>query len=337
MSDFWNGCPYIQQDLERVKDIIHRELTLGAGRFEDILSEIRGSTGKMLRPGFFLLCSRLNNGKPAEHAVGASSISGSELHPRLYTIAAAIEMLHMASLIHDDILDEAETRRGKTALYRSYGKKKAVLAGDFIFSRCFTMVADYSSIEHARLLSKGISAICKSEVLGKTGVEETSFRSYLHRTIGKTAVLFSLSFYLGARENGVDDVTSVILRRAGYNIGIGFQIIDDILDFEGDAGTLGKPVLSDLRQGIITLPVLCALHNENGKGTLKKRLRLSHYSGRDVRTIINLVQENGGILKAREWARKYTDRALREIGKLPETQSKACLQAAGEKLLSRVY
>ncbi len=336
MSDFWNGCPHIRQDLDKVKDIIHRELSVSAGAFEDILSDIRSSTGKMLRPGFFLLCSRLNNGMQTEDNIGSNS-NGPVLPRRLYTIAAAIEMLHMASLIHDDILDEAETRRGKTAVYRSYGKKKAVLAGDFIFSRCFTMVADYSSIENARLLSKGISAICKSEVMGKIGIEETSFRSYLHRTIGKTAVLFSLSFYLGAKENGIDDATSVILRRAGYNIGIGFQIIDDILDFEGDEGTLGKPVLSDLRQGIITLPVLCALRNENGRGTLKKKLKLSHYSGRDVRGIISLVQENGGILKARQWAQKYTDRALREIRKLPESMSRSCLESAAEQLLSRIY
>lgn len=200
--------------------------------------------------------------------------------------------------------------------------------GDFIFTRCFSAVSDCATPQNARMLSSSVARIVSSEMaeMRDTLSEGPSVRRYLHRVIGKTAVLFTLSFHLGATEVGLEEWQTDALRRIGYNMGVGFQIVDDILDLEGDPKRTGKPVGTDLKLAVMTLPVILALkRNLNGhvaerfsREALRMgrvgRLVLKAWSERSVRTntikkLQEAVGEAGGLVAARGFAERYTRRA----------------------------
>ena len=188
----------------------------------------------MLRPAFVLLASRF--GMPDKD--------------RMIRIAAAVEMLHMATLVHDDIIDAAPVRRGVPSLHALRGPRTAVLVGDWLFVSCFSLIADLAGHENARSLAHMVARICGSEISQSADkyVLNTSVRRYLRRIAGKTAALFALAFHVGAAESGCEAPLAGLLRRLGYNLGMGFQIIDDILDFTRDRSETGKPTGNDLSQ-----------------------------------------------------------------------------------------
>jgi heptaprenyl diphosphate synthase len=243
----------------------------------------------------------------------------------------------MATRAHDDVIDDSPTRRGKPALHTLYGRRTAILLGDFLFSRCFHLAAEYTTIENGRRLARAVSVICESEI--RQGTDrfslQVSRRRYLRRITGKTGALFVLSFYIGAQESGAPKRTVTALHRAGYNIGMAFQIIDDILDYTADTHNLGKPTGIDLREGVITIPLICAL--ERDEGHLRSLLEEFPYTDETVADIIQMTKALGGIQAARELARLYTSRALRELSKLPDSRSKALLVDHVKTLLVRDF
>jgi len=275
----------------------------------------------MLRPAFAQLAARF--GSPDE--------------PRIVRVGAAIEMLHMATLVHDDIIDGSALRRGVPTLQARRGARTAVLVGDWLFAACFSLVADFARAENGRSLSRIVARICGSELSQSADrfVVHTSVRRYLRRIAGKTAALFALSFHVGAEESGASAPITATLRRLGYCLGMGFQIIDDILDFATAGRHSGKPTGSDLSQGIYTLPAILALQSEDGS--------LAHRLGHRPRGRIGVtrsarrIESLGGIERARAFAEKYTQRALREIDKLPESDAAVTLREITNRLLARTY
>ncbi len=319
MSDYWAAYPALQNDLNDMRAVLLDAIANRNRFLDEGLREIFAAPGKMLRPAFLILASRFGDPSPGKIA----------------RMAAAVEMLHVATLIHDDILDDAGTRRGRPSAHARFGRKEAVLMGDFLFARGFQLVSEYATVENARNISRAVSWICMSEIDQDTGLFriDRSVRGYLNRIMGKTAILFVLSFHLGARESDCPPGVVSLLRRAGYGIGMGFQIVDDILDLTGSETELGKPVGSDLAVGIFTLPVILALRKDDG--VLEARLAERPASGKAVREIIRLVEERGGIRDAAKYAETYTRRAMREIGKLPEGEAKRQLTAVAERLTFR--
>lgn len=327
----WDSYPGIRRDLDKVREIIEKNLTSRDERLSEALGKLVSRAGKMLRPAFVILSARM---KPYR---GGAYPPEKELPAKLYRIAAAIEILHMATLVHDDVIDLADTRRGEPSVNAEYGNRRAILIGDFLFSLCFSLVADDATMQNARLLARGVGAICASEISQSRRFDPATLavRDYLHRIIGKTAVLFALSFHVGASENGLSPALCTALRRIGYNIGMGFQIVDDILDYVGDPGELGKPAGRDLREGVYTLPLICACLREPAVGKLLDRKGLEE--GSSFGKVKAAIESAGGFDLAREKAELYSARALREAERLPASENRRVLIGVIDALRSRKF
>jgi heptaprenyl diphosphate synthase len=329
MKDFWadftgvcdNG---IADDIKKVTEIIRTSISSQNSIINDSLSGLFENQGKMLRPGLLLIASRFGNAK----------------NDKAIHLAAALEMLHAATLIHDDIIDDSPLRRGLPTIHSQYGKKDAVLIGDFLLSRSFMLAAEYSSPEQALQLSKVISIICSMEIEQNTSrfQFDHSLRKYFRKIMGKTALLFSLACHIGAHESNVSKELTETLRRIGYNIGMAFQIIDDILDYSGEEKLVRKPLGIDLKAGIVTLPLIAALKNDTSGNLAELCLtELCTIQNTNFSGIINMVKNLGGIESAKTQAQKFTNRALQEITKLPTGDSRNLLGQITAKLLARNY
>jgi heptaprenyl diphosphate synthase len=321
MMRFWEGHPELSRELQQVRETILLRAASDDPDVRQAVGQLFASSGKMLRPAFVILASRF--GMPDEE--------------RMIRIAAAVEMLHMATLAHDDIIDAAPMRRGVASLQALRGPRTAVLVGDWLFASCFSLIADLAGDQNGRALSHLVARICGSEISQSADkyVLHTSVRRYLRRIAGKTAALFALAFHVGAVESGCSSALVSVLRRLGYSLGMGFQIIDDILDFTRDDSETGKPTGSDLAQGIFTLPVVLALRSDDGH--LAEALSRGSKSRRAVSQATRIVLAGSGIAGARAAAEAYTDRAIRAIEKLPPLPARETLREVTGQLLSRTY
>jgi heptaprenyl diphosphate synthase len=322
MKPFWDAYPEVARDLEDVRAAILSHVSTDNAEVQSAIRHLLSASGKMLRPGFALLSSRFGDARDRGRVIRA---------------AAALEMLHMATLVHDDIIDGSPMRRGVATLNALRGPRTAVLVGDWLLASSLSLVADNTAQQDARSLARLVTRICGSEISQSTDrfVVHTSVRRYMRRIAGKTAALFALSFHVGATEGGCDGEARDVLRRLGYCIGMGFQITDDILDFSTSGAETGKPSLSDLSQGVFTLPVIVALRRDvNG---LEPALSRGRMSRRAVQRAARFIQDRGGIDGARRAAETYTRRALREIGRLPPLPVRETLRDVTEKLLVRTY
>jgi len=328
MTPFWAAYPGVANELDGVRDLLRASAATGDDEVHASIRRLVASNGKMLRPAFLLLASRFGDPDRA----------------RMQRLGAAIELMHMATLVHDDLIDGAELRRGIPTIHASLGSRSAVLAGDTLFASCFSLVADHADAATARTVARLVGLVCEGEIAETTErfLVSRSVRRYLRRTAAKTAILFSLAFLVGARESGSPAPVVGTLRRLGWSLGMAFQVIDDILDFEARGEEVGKPVANDLRQGIFTLPVVLALRADDGE--LARSLEGRRYAARsprrarrEIARITGLVRGRGGFVRAREFARRYTERARREIERLPAGEPRDVLAGVTERLLHRSY
>lgn len=323
MNKFWRDYPALLEELNEVKDIIKQNIKSRENILEESILPMLENGGKMLRPAFLILASKFGE-------------CDSE---KIHNLAAVIEMLHMATLIHDDIIDDAKMRRGCATVQYKYGKDYAVYAGDFLFCQCINMLAKYDyDMEDLKNISKAITKICMGEITqynlryGKN----LSLRNYIRIISGKTAALFAISFYSGANEAKCEEWISKSLGKIGYYAGMAFQIIDDILDFSGDTVKLGKTALRDLQKGYYTLPLIYALEKDKEQ-KLKGLLNKENLSDSEIKEILILVNEYDGINKARLAADRYTEKAIEKIEKLPDCEAKEIIRSSILKLLNRDY
>lgn len=322
MSRFWSDYPIINKEIEAVRKVIEKNAKCKDKVIENSILELLNSGGKMLRPAFTIIASKF----------------GDYNEERVYALASVVEMFHMATLVHDDIIDEAKYRRGKETIQSKYGKNYAVYIGDFLFCLCFRILATTSSIERGiDVDTQVMSRICMGEIeqLNSKFNKDVSVKNYLKRTSGKTAELFSLSLYIGAAESSCDKKTCRLFWNIGHNIGMAFQIIDDILDYVSTDEKLGKQAGKDLLEGIYTLPMILAM--EKNPKAFNEALNEDGYTEEEVQSIISLVEENGGIDGAMKIAEKYSKKAFRDINKLPDNEYKEILLDLATKLLKRSY
>ncbi len=321
MTDFWNDFPALRGGLEAVVSVMTETVRSRSFPLGEDLVRIVDADGKMLRPGFLLLSAEFGGRDVKE----------------LVPLAAAIELLHLGTLIHDDILDDAELRRGEPAFHTRNGTKEALLTGDWLFAQCFRLAAAFSNPANAKNLGAVVGIICSAEIrqdLDKYRYSG-SVREYLRKIAGKTAALFSLAFHVGASESGCPPRTAAILRRVGYDIGMAFQVIDDILDVEGTEGVFRKPVGRDLSEGLCTLPLIHALARDDG--SLGRLLASPPFSRETIDCIVSRIRETGALEESRKTARRYTELALGEIGRLPDRPARRSLRMVAERLLVREY
>ncbi|MCL2479987.1 MAG: polyprenyl synthetase family protein [Treponema sp.] len=319
MTSFWTNFPGMPEALEKVSGIIRDASASKNPIISKGLTDLFEGNGKLLRPGLLLLTAGFG-----------------KIQDKHYKLAAAMEMLHMATLIHDDVIDDSPLRRGKPSVHSLYGKKNAVLVGDFLLSRCFILTAEYTSPKNALNLARVIAVICTMEIEQNNDRwgNNVSMRSYLRKIMGKSALLFSLACFVGAQEAKAPKEVCERLRRVGYDIGIAFQIIDDILDYSGNEGQVRKKLGNDITSGLITLPVLCAIPLDSS-GKLKDIFSGANFTEEDSAVIYSLVRECGGLEAAGKYAQTYTSRAIREIGLLPEGVTRDRLETLTRQLLAR--
>jgi len=319
MFSIWNGFSGMPEALEKVSGIIHNSLASKNPMMTEGLTGLLKGGGKLLRPALMLIAARFG-----------------KLQEKHYKLAAALEMLHMATLVHDDVIDDSPLRRGLPALHSRYGKKDAVLMGDFLLSRCFLLTAEYTSPENALNLAQAISILCTMEIEQNNDrfKNNVSLRSYLRKIMGKSALLFSLACHTGAYEAKLNRELCQRFRRIGYNIGIAFQIIDDILDYSGDQSLVRKSLGTDIGAGLVTLPVLCALRLDHS-GTLKDIFSRGTFTPEEAKVIFAQVQSCGGAEAAGAYAASYTSRALKDIAALPPGENRDMLETLTRCLLIR--
>lgn len=326
----WTPFPDLQQELDRVRGVITDEIAAPGGIISESLGDLAQRDAKLLRPGFTILAARIRG-------------KSQPVDDRIIHLAAAVEMLHMASLIHDDIVDNADTRRGRPAVHVTHGSRTAVLLGDFLFARSLTLVAEHARSNNGRALSPSIARLVSAAIaeVNSQGRLDVTPRQYLHRIVGKTAILFALSFHVGAVESDPEkpeDMTVQTLRRIGYNLGVGFQIIDDLLDIAGDPARTGKPRGTDLRAGMVTLPVIIALRKD-GYQELAHMIQEVHRGTEQEERLVERIHSNlhqtGALVATAHVAQRYTRRARRELTRLPESQNRDVLSTLAEELLQR--
>lgn len=321
MNNFWSEYTQLSKELTEVNKVITQNIKSRNKLMENALTDLLNSGGKFLRPAFVLI----------------SHSFGNEQSNDIYTIAAVMEMFHMATLVHDDVIDESLLRRGKETMQHKYGKNFAVYVGDYLFCICFNLLSKCSSAKSIEVDTVSLSRICLGEIeqFQSRFKKEVSIKEYLRRISYKTAELISLSFYAGAVEGKCDKKLSKKLQNIGHNIGMAFQIIDDLLDFKGNEAVVGKPVCNDLKQGIYTLPIIFALEEKNSE--IENLLLKEKLTDNDINSIVNILNEEGYLRRAEKLAQSYTDKAFKLINTLPDGYSKDTLVKLTNKLLTRTF
>jgi octaprenyl-diphosphate synthase len=253
------------------------------------------------------------------------------------TIATVVEMVHMATLVHDDVLDEAELRRKGATLNHLRGNEAAVLLGDYLISHSYHLCASLGSQYASRMIARTTNEVCEGELLqiDNRNRLELSEETYYQIITRKTAILCAASCALGAKLAGADEETVERLRTYGLSLGIAFQIQDDILDIVGDAGTVGKTLGIDIEKGKMTLPMIHFLRTAPKEHRVLLRTLLEsrdHDKGEKIR---NLILPSKSISYARDAARGYVDRARTAIADLPDTDAKHVLDTMAEFVINR--
>ncbi len=327
MSDFWKDEPSIEASLQKVRSLILTTIEQSNHFIRDLLSNRITTGGKMIRPALVVIGSKTGN-------------SGRD--DEMLRIASVLEMIHLASLVHDDIIDGAKTRRGIPTLNSVIGPRQAVLAGDYLLSKAMALVKGKEGDLEAIAVANAFSRLCESELQQDAGSGDylISKSTYLRRIAGKTASLFALSAYAGAAVTQAPLYKQHLLHRIGYCLGMAFQIKDDILDYTGDASSLGKETGQDVHIGIPTYPLIAALQEEANRELLKKPLyqlvkSKKKLSKRESNKVVALSISYGGVEKAEQLANLYIKRALTDIEKLDNNEVQLALISLYNKLSTR--
>lgn len=266
--------------------------------------------GKRIRPVFVLLAGKF----------------GSYDIEVLKHVAVALELIHMASLVHDDVIDDAELRRGKPTIKTKWGNKVAMYTGDYILALSLEVITNINYPDVHKILSKTIVEVCIGEIeqIKDKYRFNQNFRDYLRRIKRKTALLIATSCQLGAIASGASESVHKRLFRFGYYVGMSYQIIDDILDFTSNEKTLGKPAGGDLLQGNITAPVLFAMENDGIRSEIEK---VNENMDRpQIEKIISLIKQSGAIEKSMALSNLYLEKALKIAEELPQNSVKKTLR-----------
>lgn len=257
---------------------------------------------------------------------------------KMLQLGSGIELLHMASLVHDDIIDNAELRRGRETAQRRFGKKEAVFIGDFLLSRTFDIFFNYLDKKVLRKMNKNVRLLCEGEIeqSEKRFDFQIGIRDYYRRIRHKTALLFALSSYLGAHESGIRGKKLNLLYKLGLEIGMAFQIQDDLLDFEGDEEATGKMLAQDLKEGVITLPVILLLNKDH------YRSKYADYNktvldDKIVNEIIVDVKNSGVLTESRQILMVFIDRVNKYLTQLPDNKAKNKLKKLIEVQVKRKF
>lgn len=307
--------------MARVDEVIAKRLSSGVPLVGQVAQYIISAGGKRLRPVILLLTS--------------GALGYQEAHK--YILAAVVEFIHTATLLHDDVVDESTLRRGRPTANESFGNPASVLVGDFLYSRAFQMMVDAGSMRIMQVLADATNIIAEGEVLQLMNMHDASLdeAAYLHVIRSKTAKLFEASTRLAAILAKASPELEEACANYGQALGTAFQVIDDVLDYEGNAAEMGKNLGDDLREGKATLPLILAMQ----KGTAEQRALIQQAietgSVDQLSSVIAIVRETGALEASRKAAMTEAQRAVDAAQYLPDGPYKDALVALASQLLER--
>ncbi|WP_085992031.1 heptaprenyl diphosphate synthase component II [Oceanobacillus senegalensis] len=304
---------YLKKDLDFIEASLHKTIQAKHYILRNASTDLLDAGGKRIRPVFVLLSSQL----------------GEFDMEKVQKVAVSLELIHMATLVHDDVIDEAELRRGKTTIKKIYGNRVAMYTGDYILARALEEISSLKDSNVHRILSKSIVEVCIGEIeqIKDKFNWKQNLRTYLRRIKRKTALLIATSCQLGGVIAGLSEKESKKLYQYGYNIGMSYQIIDDILDFTSSEKELGKPAGNDLLQGNITLPVLFAMEDDDFSLKLKETFNSDEIDPQDeMKDIIQVLHDTGAIQKSYQLSNLYLKRALHTLKDLPNLRARKTLE-----------
>ena len=312
----------VNKDLIEVNNIIINEIGTEVPLINDLSKHILASGGKRIRPIITLLTSSLCNYKGKNHLA----------------LAASVEFIHTATLLHDDVIDESKMRRGVATANDIFGNKTSVLVGDFLFSRAFELMVANSPIQVLEILSKASTTIAQGEVLQLSTINDcsTSKDMYMKIIKNKTASLFSAASEISAVLSKKEVQIQRALKKYGEKLGIAFQLVDDALDYTGTK-TLGKKIGDDFKEGKMTLPAIISISHSNDKEKIfwKKAIENLDQSDSDFNRAIELINKYNGIETTIDMAKEYCIEAIQSLDIFPRSQTKLALESLAYIAINR--
>lgn len=301
----------IEQDFAAVDTLIREQLISRVPLVEKIADYIVSSGGKRLRPLLVIMTAK------------ALEQSGAQANK----LATVIEFLHTATLLHDDVVDTSDMRRGNPTANEKWGNAPSVLVGDFLYSRSFQMMVELQNLQVMDILSNSTCVIAEGEVLQLVNCKnpDTTEEQYMDVIKGKTAMLFEASTHAAAVLCNANTDQEQALKEYGHHLGMAFQLVDDVLDYEGDAETMGKNVGDDLTEGKATLPLIHAMQHgsEEQRSLIRKAIRKGGLE--DIDAIMTIVKERGSLEYTKEVARTHVQSAQKALDLLADTSAKQAL------------
>jgi len=307
--------------MREVDAVIAQRLDSGVPLVGSVSQYIITAGGKRLRPALLLLCCG---------ALGCDS-------PQRFNLAAVVEFIHTATLLHDDVVDDSALRRGRATANATFGNPASVLVGDFLYSRAFQMMVDAQSMRIMQVLADATNVIAEGEVMQLMNMHNASLdeAGYLQVIRSKTAKLFEASARVGAILSGASPAHEEACAEYGQALGTAFQVIDDVLDYAGDAAVMGKSLGDDLREGKATLPLIAAMQRGTAEetSTIREAIETGNLAALDQ--IVHIVKSTGALEVARAAARQEALRAVDAAKRLPASPHADCLTQLATQLLER--
>jgi octaprenyl-diphosphate synthase len=323
ITDFRAVQDLVAADMNAVDRLIRTRLASDVVLINQIAEHIVGGGGKRLRPILVLLAAQACGYRGSDHVL----------------LAAVVEFIHTATLLHDDVVDESDLRRGRKTANALWGNAASVLVGDFLYSRSFQMMVEADDMRVMRILADTTNRIAEGEVLQLLNVHNPDIdeAAYLRVIERKTAVLFAAATRLGALLGGVAPAQEEAFAEYGLNLGFAFQIADDVLDYVSDAGTLGKNIGDDLAEGKATLPLIYAIERAPAAQAASLRRAIETGGLDSLDNIVGAIRDTGAIERTRRHAQHYADAAKAALSAAPSGNARDALLVLADYALNRNF
>jgi len=313
----------VSSDLKKIEKELGSLLKVDDPTLSQTCSYLLQAGGKRMRPAFTLL-----SGKFFDYDF-----------EKIRPVAMALEIIHMATLVHDDVVDASMTRRGRPTLAASWGNTVSIATGDYLFAKALELIVQIDNREISQTLATICAEMCQGEIqqIKCTYDIEQNYKQYYYRIQRKTALLIGVCCKLGAMVSDADPRQTWIMKKYGHCLGISFQIVDDILDITADPKILGKPVGGDVRQGIITLPMIFAMKDSPQAERIRFLLSRSEKTEQEVQEVVDLLKQSGGIEKSRQIANLYIEKAIKLLHAFPDIPARRALIELATFVAERSY
>ncbi|RPF55767.1 polyprenyl synthetase family protein [Aquisalibacillus elongatus] len=313
---------YMNKDMQQVEKQIKQVTNTESSMIQSASNHLLSAGGKRIRPIFVLLAAKFGHGQKNQ----------------MIDVAVALELIHMASLVHDDVIDRSMVRRGKPTVNKKWNNGTAIYTGDYIFARTLELLKPFKNNRLHTVLSNTIHDLCIGEIeqiRDKFNIQQNEF-TYFKRIKRKTALLIASSTQMGAIASGVEPSTERLLKQYGYHIGMSYQIMDDILDFTSTEKDLGKPVGSDLLNGHITLPTLFAMEDPTIFEAVKAYFNEDVHE-LSIEEVIQTIKQSNAIEQSYNISQRYLQKAFNTLKELPDIEAKNLLEDIAEYLGQRKF